>query len=240
MGDKADVPQDGICLKIQHIHQGEDWDCGLACAKMILRFLHPEFEDGPASFDDICERLGFGESIWTVDLAHLMVQYNVKHQLYTITLGVDPTYQEVAFYNEAIKTEFTTEQERVNDLFASAASKGIQVEKRSVTNAEIVSHVSGHNPAIVLVDNTILQCERCKPSQKHGEGCADCFSFCDTGRGGGYVGHFIVLCGLDLTKNHFLYRNPGILEELCCCSFTNLDEARRSHGTDEDILFIYR
>ncbi|XP_022093278.1 protein GUCD1-like isoform X2 [Acanthaster planci] len=242
MSDKSrtELPPGGVCLSVPHIYQMEDWDCGLACSRMILKFIHPETDDESPKFDEICKKLGFGESIWTIDLAHLMVQFNVKHQLYTITLGVDPTYQEVDYYINVMKSEFVSEQQRVNNLFASAARRGIQVEKRSVTIAEIEHHLCGQNPAIVLVDNTILQCEWCRSESNWQKGCGDCFPLSHSRKGGSFVGHFIVLCGFDKTKNRFLYRNPGISQELCCCSFSNLDEARQSHGTDEDILFIYR
>lgn len=35
------------------------------------------------------------------------------------------------------------------------------------------------------------------------------------------------------------YRNPGLKEGICSINFTAFDKARKSFGTDEDILFIY-
>jgi len=31
-------------------------------------------------------------SVWTIDLAHIMKEYDVKHKLCTITAGVDKSY----------------------------------------------------------------------------------------------------------------------------------------------------
>ena len=55
----------------------------------------------------------------------------------------------------------------------------------------------------------------------------------------GYLGHFIVLIGYDEARRVFVYRNPSSDLNISFTSFENLERARLSFGTDEDILFIY-
>jgi len=54
-----------------------------------------------------------------------------------------------------------------------------------------------------------------------------------------YLGHFIVLIGYDDNKRLFFYRNPATSKKLSFTSYFNFEIARKSFGTDQDILFIY-
>jgi C1A family cysteine protease len=54
-----------------------------------------------------------------------------------------------------------------------------------------------------------------------------------------YLGHFIVLVGYDDNKRLFFYRNPATSKKLSFTSYFNFEIARKSFGTDQDILFIY-
>ena len=36
-----------------------------------------------------------------------------------------------------------------------------------------------------------------------------------------------------------MYIYSFVFSELCCCTFDVFDTARKSYGTDEDLLFIY-
>ena len=52
------------------------------------------------------------------------------------------------------------------------------------------------------------------------------------------MGHFIVLVGFDKEKQLIFYRNPATHQTLSYTSYESLEKARKSFGTDEDILFI--
>ena len=60
---------------------------------------------------------------------------------------------------------------------------------------------------------------------------------------GSYQGHFIVLIGYDQQKQIFIYRNPslpsGSEKVISITKYEYFERARKSYGTDEDILFIY-
>ena len=54
-----------------------------------------------------------------------------------------------------------------------------------------------------------------------------------------YLGHFVVLIGYDDNKKLIFYRNPATSKKLSFTSYFNFEIARKSFGTDQDILFIY-
>jgi len=48
-----------------------------------------------------------------------------------------------------------------------------------------------------------------------------------------------VLIGFDELKRRIYYRNPGTSITLSYTSESDFEKARKSYGTDEDILFVY-
>uniref|UniRef100_A0A803M3K4 Guanylyl cyclase n=1 Tax=Chenopodium quinoa TaxID=63459 RepID=A0A803M3K4_CHEQI len=54
----------------------------------------------------------------------------------------------------------------------------------------------------------------------------------------GYTGHYVVICGYDADKDEFEIRDPASSRKYQKISSKHLDEARKSFGTDEDLLLI--
>ncbi|XP_043540636.1 protein GUCD1-like isoform X2 [Chiloscyllium plagiosum] len=79
-----------VQLNVPIIQQSFHWDCGLACSRMVLQYLHPVSDE---EFQTACWRLQLSESVWTIDLAYLMQQFGVMHRFCTQTLGVDKGYR---------------------------------------------------------------------------------------------------------------------------------------------------
>ena len=52
-------------------------------------------------------------------------------------------------------------------------------------------------------------------------------------------GHFIVLTGVDRDRNLVYFSNPSAHHSVCVSPLQFLEDARKSYGTDEDIIFIY-
>lgn len=223
--------EDAVRLHVPLVQQMYHWDCGLACAKMVLQYLHPISDE---EFQTILWKLNLTESVWTIDLAYLMHHIGIRHSLCTQTLGVDRGYRNQSFYRK----HFDTEEHRVNQLFAKAETIGVMVEKRSVTVQEIQEHLARGHTAIVLVNAVLLLCDLCSTPVKYccflpiGQKC-----FC---RKPDYQGHFIVLCGYNKSLGSIFYNNPAYADRVCCTSIINFEEARKSYGTDEDILFVYK
>ncbi|CAI9587867.1 unnamed protein product [Staurois parvus] len=223
---------DYVQLKVPLIQQSYHWDCGLACARMVLQYLNLLHED--EFFQNAMKELQLTKSIWTIDLAYLMHHFGVQHRFCTQTLGVDKGYKTQSFYRK----HFDAEENRVNQLFAQAKTRGVNVEKRCVTIQELQKHLSQGHVAIVLVNAVLLLCDLCPSRVKYccflpiGQKC-----FC---RNSDYQGHFIVLSGYNKSSGSLFYNNPGYADPgLCRTSITNFEEARSSYGTDEDVLLIF-
>ncbi|XP_064882634.1 protein GUCD1-like isoform X2 [Oncorhynchus nerka] len=210
---------DAILLNVPVIRQLYHWDCGLACARMVLKYLHPVSDE---EFQGACWELKLTESVWTIDLAYLMCQLGVRYRFCTQTLGVDKGFRNQSFY----KKHFDTEEDRVNKLFLKAESKNVVVKQWlinfvkkkdklfqnyqlvcSVTIQEIQEHVDLSHVAIVLVNAVVLVCELCSSPVKYccflpvGQKC-----FC---RKPEYQGHFVVVCGFNRSSGCIFYNNPA-------------------------------
>ncbi|EHB04740.1 hypothetical protein GW7_18909 [Heterocephalus glaber] len=191
---------DFIQLPVPIIQQLYHWDCGLACSRMVLRYLG-QLDDG--EFENALQELRLTRSIWTIDLAYLMRHFGVRHRFCTQTLGVDKGYKNQSFYRK----HFDTEETRVNQLFAQAKACKVLVEKCTVSIQDIQVHLAQGHVAIVLVNSGVLHCDLCSSPVKY---C--CFApsghrcFCRTPD---YQGHFIVLRGYNRATGCIFYNNPA-------------------------------
>lgn len=208
-----------MALAVPHIRQRHAWDCGLACVEVVLRSNSCR---EPCSVDDLCARVGT-QSTWTIDLAFLLQSYGVSSTLTTLTVGVNDAYRGLDFY----KTDISDDEQRVNHLFADAASKGIVVREESVPLDELKLQLMAESSLyIALLDLRHVRCTDCHRRRPF---------FCFT-----YLGHFVVLCDYDPKTDLFMYRDPGSSASACFMRSADLEQARRSLGTDEDLICIPR
>lgn len=63
------------------------------------------------------------ESVWTIDLAHLLAWCGSAVKFCTLTIGANPAYFEEDFYRD----QMSLDERRVNHLFEIAESSGIKV-----------------------------------------------------------------------------------------------------------------
>ncbi|XP_041059486.1 protein GUCD1 isoform X3 [Carcharodon carcharias] len=216
---------DLVQLNVPVIQQSFHWDCGLACSRMVLQYLHPVSEE---EFQTACWRLQLNESVWTIDLAYLMQQFGVMHRFCTQTLGVDKGYRYQSFYRK----HFETEEDRVNQLFARAEANGVQVEKRSVTIQEIQQHLAKDHVVIVLVNAVLLVCDLCSAPVKFccllpiGQKC-----FC---RKPDYQGHFIVVCGYNRNSGCIFYNNPAYADRPRWLTFQPVQSSQHQKHVNRD------
>ena len=170
-GDATDVP---------HVRQTHNWDCGLACALMVLKALVaradadektntqntraantralPSLHGARRADLPTLRRRCATTSVWTIDLAHLLRSFDVCDvALFTVTIGANPAFVKETFYKDSIKDD----EARVSKLFAAAADAGILVEKRSVCLRNVKRWAaSAEWILIVLVDKRALVFER--------------------------------------------------------------------------------
>ncbi|KAK9158924.1 hypothetical protein Scep_005498 [Stephania cephalantha] len=208
------------CVFVPHIGQLYSWDCGLACVSMVLSTLGIDHHDIHV-LADICNT----KSIWTVDLAYLLQKFSVRFAFFTITLGANPNFSMETFYKEQLPSDVV----RVDKLFQKAVEAGINIQCRSFNGEELsVLISSGKYIAIALVDQYKLS----------RSWLADVCASGLYGGTSGYTGHYVVICGYDPVENEFDIRDPASSRRHVKISLNCLEEARKSFGTDEDLLLI--
>ncbi|XP_076882359.1 guanylyl cyclase 1-like [Bidens hawaiensis] len=207
-------------VEVQHIKQLRSWDCGLACVLMVLRTLGLDQYD-LQHLEEICRTT----SIWTVNLAYLLQKLSIRFSFYTVTLGVNPDFSMEKFYKEQLANDIS----RVDMLFQRSVEEGINIEHRSIKGEEIILFIlSGKYIVIALVDQCIL-------SQPWKEDVRMPRFYAGTAA---YTGHYVIVCGYDGHTDEFEIRDPASSRKSDRISSKCLEEARKSYGTDEDILLI--
>ena len=179
-------------------------------------------------------------SVWTIDIAYVLRRCGIECIFCTKTVGVDPNYLAISFY----RGELHDDTERVNHLFAKAAMCGVRVVRGTISAEDIgafLSHGRGAlgtstalRAVIVLVDLRYLTCKRCLFKRNP-------FRFA-------FAGHYILVTRCAVVpgdsslspKRDFYYRDPAssMSARECVISSADFDRARKSYGTDEDILLL--
>ncbi|ORY00485.1 hypothetical protein K493DRAFT_210904, partial [Basidiobolus meristosporus CBS 931.73] len=197
---------------------------GLACVYMILVALGLK----NTSMTDL--RLACStDSVWTIDLAYLIRKfYDVDFTYYTSYMGINPSHTTQEFYQESMESD----EERVSRQFASAKKNNIRVIRLILPLVDFKRFLIGQKYAILLlVDLRFLKCEKCKVrATRYGsETYSQDFVILSNA-----FRHFIVLIQYDLTRNLFIYRDPGSHDDYCTIQPDQLEKARSSVGTDHD------
>ncbi|KAL5203364.1 hypothetical protein ABZP36_014316 [Zizania latifolia] len=207
-------------IDVPHVQQAFTWDCGLACVLMVLRTLGIDC-CGIADLEKLCSTT----SIWTVDLAYLLNKFSVCFSFFIVTLGANPQYSVETFYREQLQEDI----DRGDQLFGKALEAGISIQCRSISAYDIAFLLlSGHCIAIALVDKTKLNSSWMNEirDMQHFSEVSD------------YMGHYVVICGYDVDGCEFEIRDPASSRQRERVSMKILDEARKSFGTDEDIILV--
>ncbi|XP_067015317.2 protein GUCD1 [Anabrus simplex] len=222
-----DIPP-SIQLEVSHQQQKSNWDCGVSCVLMVLP--EKKRQDFQNNFNKICKEQEFNKSTWTIDLCYLLLRYGVKYVFCTVTLGINPEYHEQTFYARVLHKD----EERVMRRFNEAEANGISVRQVSLKQDDLIQHLARHGPIILLTNANLLSCDICKCKKL----ITEIRSWLPWSIS--YNGHYIVLCGYNLSRQKFYYHNPTYRSRVCCMSFSAMDEARQSYGTDEDTILIYQ
>ena len=162
------------------------------------------------------------QSIWTVDLAHLLTRYGCVVFFSTLTVGANPAFSSEYFY----KGQLSADRARVERLFGEAEQAGIGLRIGSLTWQDLRNYLQrGDCLVIVLVDKWKLR-----------EGARCCCGLVEPG----YAGHYIVLSGFREDTSMFVIQDPACSSPCKAMTSACLDKARQSFGTDEDVLIVSR
>ncbi|KAG5878102.1 hypothetical protein JTB14_017970 [Gonioctena quinquepunctata] len=210
-------------IQLSHFKQKYNWDCGLSCTLMVLS--EKKRQLFLKNFTKICEKEGFNKSTWTIDLCYLLKKFDVPHIFYTTTLGVHEGYRGNSFYHHVLNKKFdvphifytTTlgvhEGYRGNSFYHHVLNKDEQRINDRFQKAEALG---------IFVRKLSVSITEIIAHLVKGPG------------------HYIVICGYDINSRKVFYRNPTFGDHVCTMSMELLDLARRSYGTDEDIIFIFK
>ena len=210
-------------LHVAKKKQETTWDCGLACTQMALGAL-----GHTPSNEDLIQRLA-SNSVWSIDLAYLLTEYGVECEFLTAKASMDAsTYEGSAFYNDSLAAD----SRRVSQLFSAAAVEGVVVQERTLSATELWNLMRAEETIVImLVDVT-------KIHRRVVSGFADDGSSGSGGESYGFMGHYVLVTGLDDERGGFVVNDPARNDERTFVHADSLEAARVSPGTDQDMILI--
>ena len=237
--NSASITHTARRLRLPFVQQKRSWDCGLACALMILRELSKGFEEEKNAVKKVYLRdlkafLKGEESVWSIDIALALRAFGAKRvHFYTTEIGAKRQYKNERFYEKT----FEMDAKRVKRAFAIAREKESGIEVRLVEGGmkdEWMEREVGEKSEkmlIVLVDKIVLE-----NGYDDEHGAND--EFRDHHRShNGFVGHYV--CVVGVKGDSFIIQDPA-RPEVVRVRKDVLHRARKSFGTDEDCIVVDR
>lgn len=153
-----------------------------------------------------------GKGLYTIQLAIASARFGLGTRFFTRSLGLNPANAELEFYKKYASMNET----RMKSLVNEAQDAGVALDERSLPLKEVLSYV--HNDSLVLV---LLDWNRVIGKE-------------------GYQGHFVPVVGYD--DDSVYVHNQGLVHTQAFVPLKKkvFDEARKSPGTDEDLIVITR
>ncbi|GJQ10865.1 hypothetical protein GpartN1_g2656.t1 [Galdieria partita] len=239
--NKGEEELEDLVPLVPHCRQSFYWDCGLACSYMILRYYGLQ-----VPITELYEKF-WTQSVWTIDLVHLLHIYGLQLTYCTTTLGVRMEYSKQEFY----QPHFEADKIRVQRLFGTAKSHNLKILKKSVSLEELkkrlargcflrnYSNNTGFQNSserrellLLLVDKRLLKCNLCQRKTS----LLNWFrKLCYPG----FLGHYVVLWGYCPRKDIFWYSDPASCQRFCTMRSEVLEQCRKSYGTDEDLVIVH-
>ena len=218
-----------LARAIPHVRQQRSWDCGLACCDMVLRALGHK-----SSLRQLTQRAQ-SESLWTIDLAHILHGNGVKFKFFTTLLGANPAYHSEDFYRATLDDD----SQRVSELFERAVrNDSMHVELRSFAPAEFRELIRPNDSIVMaLVDQRRLY----PPMSAFLSPPASSFlARFVAGSSNEYAGHYVLIAGMDAARDAYVVMDPARDDAEVSVPRADVDAARRSWGTDEDLIVVPR
>ena len=175
------------------------------------------------------------ESLWTIDLAHILHGNGVKFKFFTTLLGANPAYHSEDFYRATLDDD----SQRVSELFERAVrNDSMHVELRSFAPAEFRELIRPNDSIVMaLVDQ-----RRLYPPMSASFLPPPASSFLARFIAGksAYAGHFVLIAGMDAAHDAYVVMDPARDDAAVSVPRADVDAARRSWGTDEDLIVVPR
>mmetsp|Transcript_12332 Transcript_12332/g.18483 ORF Transcript_12332/g.18483 Transcript_12332/m.18483 type:complete len:293 (-) Transcript_12332:103-981(-) len=209
------------CLKkLPHVRQKERWDCGIACIEMILGGTKKNIDR-----NEILDSIST-QSIWTIDLALCLHEIGVHIIFLTNTVGPSTSYRLLDFYSKQLEQDSI----RVNKRFIEAESTNLVIRKASVDICYMSELLSRDACVIIILLNRLLLPHHTSIGYS---------SLLWLIRGStSYRGHYLILVGYCPENDAFVARDPAVADDFVFLPSHTLDFARKSFGTDEDLIVV--
>ena len=208
--------------------QEESWDCGLACVRMALGVLGHN-----ATHASLTQRLA-SRSVWSIDLAYLLHDYGVECEFITARVGMEASlYQGVGFYDECIAAD----SRRVSFLFKRASAEGVQVRQHTLNGTELWNLMRDEDTLVIALIDAAKLYSRVVPADRSATTDVPA-AIPANDSATDFMGHYVMLVGLDDQRGGFLVNDPGRDEERTFVRSESLEAARLASGTDQDLILI--
>jgi len=199
-----------VILEVPFYKQTTDLNCGPTALKMVFSYFGENYDIGL-----IEEKVGIkeGKVVSTIQLAIAVARLGFKTKFFSKQLFFDESYKDMDFYKKYSMMDL----ELSKKLVEQAKTVGVDVHEKSISLDELISFVSQDSVPIVLLDWSMI-----------------------TKSGKGYSGHFVPIVGFeddDIYVHNQGFSNPIAFLKIRKDIFEN---ARKSEGTDEDTVIVYR
>ena len=196
-------------LNVPFFKQTTHLNCGPVALRMVIAYLD---KDPGLELLEKKTAITEGKGTSTIQLASVVASLGFKTKFFS---------KHIAFNKENLGLEFykdfsDMDAEKYKKWMEDARSSGVQMEEKTLTLQELLSFISEDCIPIVLIDWGIITDNKDK----------------------GYQGHFVPIVGYD--AENVIIHSHGFdkPKEFFEIKRELLDEARKSEGTDEDIVII--
>ncbi len=151
-----------------------------------------------------------GKGLFTIQIAIAAASLGYKSKFFTTSASFNEENLKLDFYKK-----YAEDSKAVEGYLNKAKKLNVIIKERSISLKELLSYVNKDSLPIALLNwNVIINKE-------------------------GYLGHFVPVIGF--SKDSVILHNPGIKYSEAFIYVKNrvFEEARKSIGTDEDIVVVY-
>lgn len=197
-------------LQIPFYKQTTNMNCGPVALMMVLHYFNKKL-----NLKDIEDSMDIkeGKGVSTIKIAVTAAKLGFKTEFFSRSILFDDKNLELDFY----KKYGDVNLEKSKNLVSEAEENKVRVHEKTIPLSKLLSYVTDKSVPILLLDwNVIISNEK-----------------------SGYQGHFVPLTGYD--DNHVYVHNHGFNNPRPFFEINKkiFDKARKSRGTDEDIVIIY-
>lgn len=199
-------------LEVPFYRQESENDCGPTALQMVLEYFGESH-----TREELMNLVDSDKSgvTWTLGLARAVAGMGFETEFYSTCLGFNPKNYELSYYQKEAD-EASSNQQKIERLRIDALKLGVKMEERGLSIEELLSKISRNCIPIILLDWSKI---RSTPD---------------------FIGHFVPIVGYD--EENIYVHNPGFhnTQAFLAIKRALFESARKSKGTDEDIVYIYK